>query len=61
MKGQMNPSLEIRRAKEDWFHTIFCAVDSNGNPVEDRDTYGALGEQTVAIVLGWADPVEVGE
>lgn len=55
----MKASLEIRKSKEDWWYSIYFAKNEYGRPVDTRDNYGAMAEQGIAIMLGWASPVEV--
>ena len=55
----MNASLEIRKDTYDLGYNIFWCINKNGEPVENSDTYRFMAEQAVAIVSGWADPIEV--
>ena len=55
----MKASLEIRKATDGWNIGIFWVKNKSGETVESADDIRAMGEQHTAIVLGWADPVEV--
>lgn len=55
----MKASLEIRKAITWDGYGIFLCKDENDKFVEDPDTYHVLFEQYIAILLGWADPVEL--